>query len=72
MMQLTSLIGVNSRSETVTIHFLEFIATEYCIDLRCWGLQPEVGGTEPALELQVDPAPHRSGRLQKLNPSQTG
>ena len=28
--------------------------------------------TEPALELQLDPATHGSGRLHKLNPSQAG
>ena len=28
--------------------------------------------TEPALELQVDPASYRSGRLQELNPSHAG
>ena len=28
--------------------------------------------TEPASELQVDPASYRSGRLQELNPSQAG
>ena len=27
---------------------------------------------EPTLELQLDPASHRSGRLQELNPSQAG
>ena len=28
--------------------------------------------TEPGLELQLDPASYRSGRLQELNPSQAG
>ena len=28
--------------------------------------------TEPALELQLDPATYRSGRLQELHPSQVG
>jgi hypothetical protein len=28
--------------------------------------------TEPALELQLDPASYRSGRLQEFNPSQAG
>ncbi len=52
------------RHKKLLIHFLEFIHTKYCINLRCRGL---LQGGKAGLELQLNAATHGSCRLQELD-----